>query len=122
VPILQSLGAAVQVTADHDRLVDMVRADLGPMIVGRICGPHDRLPVITLDARLEGAIVQGLHDPSTGQPVIEPDLARSIGERIADIVAARGPALGAPALIVQPRARRALAALLRMRAPEGLAA
>ena len=45
---------------------------------------------------------------------------RAIGERIADIVAARGPALGAPALIVQPRARRALAALLRMRAPSCL--
>lgn len=120
VPILQSLSQAVQVTGEHERLVDLVRADLGGLIVGRACGPNDRLPVITLDARLEGAIVQGLHDPTTGQPVIEPDLARSIGERVAQIIAERGPSALTPALIVQPRARRALAALLRLRAPHCL--
>jgi flagellar biosynthesis protein FlhA len=119
-PILSSLGQAVQQTLDHDRLVEMLRTDLGALIVGRICAPHERLPVITLDAALEGSIVQGLHDPGTGQPVIEPDLARMIGERIASLIAARGPAAQPLALIVQPRARRALAALLRMRAPSCL--
>jgi flagellar biosynthesis protein FlhA len=104
-------------TADHDRLVELVRADLGPLIVGRICPPHERLPVITLDASLEGAIVQGMHDPVSGQPVIEPDLARMIGERIAGLSAERGPNAIPLTLVVQPRARRALAALLRMRAP-----
>lgn len=116
-PILQSLSQAVQVTLEHDRLVDLVRADLGAMIVGRICGPNERLPVLTLDAKLEGAIVQGLQDPTTGQPMIEPDLGRAIGEQIAAIIAHRGPNAIPPALIVQPRARRALAALLRLRTP-----
>ena len=119
-PILSSLSQAVQVTLDHDRLIEMVRADLGPLIVGRICAPGERLPVITLDAQLEAMIVQGLHDPATGQPVIEPDLARMIGERIAALVAERGPSAPPLALVVQPRARRALAALLRMRAPSCL--
>ncbi|MBA3053414.1 MAG: flagellar biosynthesis protein FlhA [Sphingomonadales bacterium] len=119
-PILQSLSQGVQVTLEHERLVDLVRADLGGLIVGRVCAPSERLPVITLEARLEGAIVQGLHDPTTGQPVIEPDLARAIGERAAAIIAERGPTAIPPALIVQPRARRALAALLRLRAPECL--
>ena len=119
-PILSSLGQAVQQTLEHDRLVEILRADLGALIVGRICVPHERLPVITLDAALEAMIVQGLHDPGTGQPVIEPDLARTIGERIAALIAARGPAAQPLALIVQPRARRALAALLRMRAPSCL--
>jgi flagellar biosynthesis protein FlhA len=73
--------------------------------------------VITLDAALENMIVQGLHDPATGQPVIEPDLARTIGERIASLIAARDRSDTPVALIVQPRARRALAALLRLRAP-----
>jgi flagellar biosynthesis protein FlhA len=116
-PILASLSRAVMQTADHDRLVELVRADLGPLIVGRICPPHERLPVITLDASLEGAIVQGMHDPVSGQPVIEPDLARMIGERIAGLSAERGPNAIPLTLVVQPRARRALAALLRMRAP-----
>ena len=119
-PILSSLSQAVQVTLDHDRLIEMVRADLGALIVGRICAPGERLPVITLEALLDGMIVQGLHDPATGQPVIEPDLARMIGERIAALVAQRGPSAPPLALIVQPRARRALAALLRLRAPSCL--
>ncbi len=116
-PILASLSQAVQITLEHDRLVELLRADLGALIVGRICAPADRLPVLTLDAQLEAAIVQGLVDPATGQPVIEPDLARGIGERIADIITARGGSAAPIALIVQPRARRALAALLKLRAP-----
>ena len=116
-PILASLGQAVQQTQEHERLVDLLRADLGALIVGRICAPDERLAVITLDAALEGAIVQGLHDPATGQPVIEPDLARTIGERIAALAAERGAGAPPVSLIVQPRARRALAALLKQRAP-----
>jgi flagellar biosynthesis protein FlhA len=116
-PILSALAQAVQQSQDHDRLVELVRAELGTLIVGRICAPGERLPVLTLDAQLEAAIVQGLSDPSTGQPVIEPDLARNIGERVAELVAERGPSAQPLALIVQPRARRTLAALLRLRAP-----
>ncbi|MFM5954926.1 MAG: flagellar biosynthesis protein FlhA [Novosphingobium sp.] len=119
-PILSALSLAVQQSHEHDRLIELVRAELGGMIVGRISAPGERLPVLTLDAQLEAAIVQGLSDPVTGQPVIEPDLARAIGERVAALVADRG--VGAPtlALVVQPRARRALAALLRLRAPSVL--
>ena len=117
VPILAALAAAVPVSQEHERLFDLIRAELGGMIVGRICAPGARLPVLTLDAQLEAAIVQGLTDPATGLPVIEPDLARSIGEHVAALVAERGAADAPLALIVQPRARRSLAALLRLRAP-----
>ncbi|HNN54792.1 MAG TPA: flagellar biosynthesis protein FlhA [Novosphingobium sp.] len=116
-PILSSLSEAVQQTLEHDALVELLRADLGALLVARICAPGERLPVLTLDARLEAAIVQGLSDPVTGQPVIEPDLTRSIGEHAAALVAQRGAGAPPMALIVQPRARRALAALLRLRAP-----
>jgi flagellar biosynthesis protein FlhA len=120
-PILAGLSEAVQLTQDHDRLIDLLRTDLGAMIVGRVCAPTARLPVITLDAGLEAVIAQGLVDPATGQPVIEPDLARTIGSGIADIIARRQQDIGANApqvaLIIQPRLRRCLAALLRLRAP-----
>jgi flagellar biosynthesis protein FlhA len=116
-PILAALGQAVQQTTEHDRLIDILRAELGPMIVGRVCSPHDRLPVITLEAGLEAMIVQGMADPVTGLPVIEPDLARGLGERIAALITDRGPGAIPPALIVQPRARRTLSAALRFRAP-----
>jgi flagellar biosynthesis protein FlhA len=116
-PVLSSLSQAAQQTTDHERLVDMLRADLGPMLVGGICAPDERLPVITLAAELEEMVVGGLQDPSSGQIIIEPDLARSIGERIALILSSRPPGAGVPVLIVQPRARRPLAALLKARAP-----
>lgn len=115
-PIFASLSHAVQQTQDHDRIIDLVRADLGALVVGRICSPAERLPVITLDAQLEAMIAGGMVDSATGQPLIEPDLARTIGERVGAIMAERGGNASA-ALIVQPRLRRALAALLRLRAP-----
>jgi flagellar biosynthesis protein FlhA len=116
-PLLASLSQAAQQTTDHERLIDMLRADLGAMIVGRICAPDQRLPVITLAAELEEMVVGGMQDPTTGQVIVEPDLARSLGERVAAIVAARQPGDGAPALVVQPRARRPMSALLKLRAP-----
>ncbi len=116
-PVLASLSQAAQQTTDHDRLVDILRADLGAMIVGRVCPPDQRLPVITLAAELEEMVVGGMQDPTTGQVIIEPDLARSLGERIATIVAERRPEDGAPVLVVQPRARRPMSALLKLRAP-----
>ena len=119
-PILAALAQGVQQTTDHERLIELVRAELGGLIVARICGPGARLPVLTLDAQLEAAIVQGLTDPATGQPVIEPDLARNIGEHIAALVDSRGASAPPLALVVQPRARRTLAALLRLRAPSCL--
>ena len=120
-PILSSLAAGLQQSQEHDRLVELLRIDLGNLIVGRICGPSERLAVLTLDAGMESTIAQGLLDPTTGQPLIEPDLARTIGNRVAEVIAERQARLGAgaPALamIVQPRVRRALATLLRQRAP-----
>ncbi len=120
VPILAALAQGVQQTLEHERLTEMVRADLGPLLVGRICPPGARLPVVTLDVSLESAIMQGLIDPVTGQPVVEPDLARAIGEHVAELIAARGGDAPPIAMVVQPRARRALAALLRLRAPSCL--
>jgi len=115
--ILASLSQACQQTNDHDQIIDLVRADLGGMLVGEICGPNQRLPVLTLAARLEEMVVNGLHDPTTGTIVIDPDLARSIGGHIEAIMGSLGPGRERAALIVQPRARRALAALLATRAP-----
>lgn len=115
--ILTSLSQACQQTSDHDRMVDLIRADLGGMLVGDICGPTERLPVLTLAARLEEMVANGLHDPATGAVVIDPDLARSIGEHVATLMARLGPDRSRAALIVQPRARRALASLLATRAP-----
>jgi flagellar biosynthesis protein FlhA len=86
-------------------------------LVARIAAPGDPLKVVTLDAGLESAILGGMVDPATGQPLIEPDCGGMIVREAAAIADAQG---GPIALIVQPPARRALAALLKTRAPRCL--
>jgi len=116
-PILSSLASGLQQTQDFDQLVDRIRIDIGGQIVGAICAPHDPLPVITLEASLESTILQGLRDPVTGQPLVDPDLASSIAGQIAQLADQSDAAL---ALIVQPPVRRTLARLLKHRVPRCL--
>lgn len=116
-PILTSLALSVQTTQDFNDLVDQVRVDLGSWIVGRICPPGQPLKVATLDAAVEGAILGSMANPANGEPIIEPGCGQMIAQAMqAQINAAAGPV----ALIVQPPVRRAMAALLRQRAPQAL--
>jgi flagellar biosynthesis protein FlhA len=116
-PLFTALALALQKTSDFDAVIDAVRADLAGRLVARIAGPDEPLKVVTLDAGLEAAILGGMVDPATGQPLIEPDCGAMILREINAIADAEG---GALALIVQPPARRALAALLKLRAPRCL--
>ncbi len=116
-PLFTALALALQRTHDFDAVIDAVRADLGARLIARIAAPGEPLKVATLDAGLEGAILGGMVDPATGQPLIEPDCGTMIVREINRLADA---AKGAIALIVQPPARRALAALLKQRAPRCL--
>ncbi|MFN3863977.1 MAG: flagellar biosynthesis protein FlhA [Erythrobacter sp.] len=111
-PLFTALALALQKTHDFDAVIDAVRADLGARLIARIAAPGEPLKVVTLDAGLEGAILGGMVDPATGQPLIEPDCGAMIVREINRLADAEK---GAVALIVQPPARRALAALLRQR-------
>lgn len=112
VPVFSSLAIGLQSTQDFNALIDHIRADLGGWLVGQICPPDRPLGVVTLDSELESAIIGGMRDPSTGQPIIEPDCAKLIGEQVSAHAAQHE---GGLAMIVQPPARRAIAALLRQR-------
>jgi flagellar biosynthesis protein FlhA len=112
-PLFTSLALALQKTQDFDTLIDNVRADFGARLIARIAAPGERLKVVTLDAGLESAILGGMVDPATGQPLIEPDCGSMIAGRISSLIEETD---GPIALIVQPPARRALAGLLRQRA------
>lgn len=111
-PLFTALALGLQRTQDFDALIDHVRADMGARLVARIVQPGEALKVVTLDAGLEAAILGGMVDPATGQPLIDPDCGAMIVRSLTEIVAGEG---GPVALIVQPPARRALAALLRQR-------
>jgi flagellar biosynthesis protein FlhA len=116
-PLFTSLALALQKTNDFDAVIDAVRADLGARLIARIAAPGEPLKVATLDAGLESAILGGMIDPATGQPLIEPDCGSMIVREINRLADAEKAGL---ALIVQPPARRALAALLKQRAPRCL--
>jgi flagellar biosynthesis protein FlhA len=116
-PLFTSLALALQRTADFDAVIDTVRADMAARLVARIAAPGESLKVITLDAGLESAILGGMIDPATGQPLIEPDCGSMIVREASRIANREGSPI---ALIVQPPARRALATLLKTRAPRCL--
>lgn len=116
-PLITSLALALQKTSDFDAVIDAVRADLGARLVARIVAPGEVLKVVTLDAGLEAAILGGMIDPASGQPLIAPECGQMIIREINAISAVEQTAI---ALIVQPPARRALAGLLKGRAPRCL--
>lgn len=116
-PLLTALALALQKTKDFDAVIDAVRADLGARLIARIAAPGEPLKVVTLDAGLEAAILGGMIDPATGQPLIEPDCGNMIVREINRIADQERSAI---ALVVQPPARRALAALLKRRCPRCL--
>jgi flagellar biosynthesis protein FlhA len=116
-PLFTSLALALQRTVDFDAVIDAVRADMAARLVARIAAPGEPLKVITLDAGLESAILGGMIDPATGQPLIEPDCGSMIVREASRFADREGSPI---ALIVQPPARRALAALLKTRAPRCL--
>ena len=111
-PLFTALALGLQRTHDFDGLIDHVRAEMGARLVARIAQPGEALKVVTLDAGLEGAILGGMIDPATGQPLIDPDCGAMIVRTLGEIIAVEG---GPVALIVQPPARRALAALVKQR-------
>ena len=116
-PLFTALALALQRTTDFDAVIDAVRADMAARLVACIAAPGETLKVVTLDAGLESAILGGMIDPATGQPLIEPDCGSMIVREASRIAEAEG---GPIALIVQPPARRALAALLKARSPRCL--
>jgi flagellar biosynthesis protein FlhA len=113
-PLFTALALALQKDPAFEAVIDAVRADLGARLVARIAAPGEPLKVATLDAGLEAAILGGMIDPATGQPLIEPECGSMIAREAGRLADGEG---GPIALIVQPPARRALAALLKARCP-----
>ncbi|TCD06910.1 flagellar biosynthesis protein FlhA [Erythrobacteraceae bacterium CFH 75059] len=114
-PLFSAIAMALQTTQEFDRVVDLVRISMGPALTARLCDPDETLAVIALDAALEQAILGGLRDPATGQPVIAPDCAAAIRRAVEAALLDLGERRAA--VIVQPSARRALDLLLRGHSP-----
>lgn len=114
-PIFASLARAVQRTLDGEALVDAVRADLGPLMIGQLLPAGGPLRIVALAAELEALVLRSVAEGP--ERLVEPTLGQSIADELAAVLA--GVEAGSPvALIVQPGARRPLTQLLATRFPD----
>jgi flagellar biosynthesis protein FlhA len=110
--IAEAMVDAAREESDASQLAEAVRQRIGGLIVQTIAPARTPLPVLTLDAELEGLLNQAVRAGKDANHPIEPNLAQKIVQSIGE---AAGPALAEGrrvALVTSPIARRALSRLL----------
>nr|BFE89335.1 hypothetical protein GCM10020093_119370 [Planobispora longispora] len=119
VRIFEALSLAGKNTSDPDALCEAVRNALGPAIAAQHAEPAGSLPVLTLDPRLENALLESLRPTDQGvQILIDPVRAESLitqASRLADNAEQQGVA---PVLVCSPQLRMPLRRLLKLAAPD----
>ena len=111
--IAEALADAAREEGDAVQLVEAVRRRIGALIVQSLVPVRMPLPVVTLDASLEGLLTQAVRTGPNASHPIEPALAARLVEAVGE---AAGPLIGEArrfAVVTSPIARRALARLLR---------
>ncbi len=116
--IASAIAVAAQRTQDADDLLELVRPQLGALIIQKLCGVREPLRVMTLEGQLEGLLGQAMRADTQRRHVIEPDLGRRIVDALqraaAPLVADAKPF----ALVVQPAIRVAIRKLVRTCLPD----
>jgi flagellar biosynthesis protein FlhA len=116
--IAAAIAVAAQRTQDPDELLELVRPQLGALIIQKLCGVREPLRVMTLEGQLEGILGQAMRADGGRRHVIEPDL----GRRIVDALQRAAQPLIAEAkpfaLVVQPAVRVAIRKLVRTVLPD----
>lgn len=107
-----------QKTLDADEIVELIRPELGPLIIEKLCGVREPLRVMTLEGGLEGLLGQAVRGDPSKRNTIEPDL----GRRIVDALQRAAQPLVADAkpfvLVVQPAIRVAIRKLVKSVLPD----
>ena len=116
--IAAAIATAAGRTQDADDLLELVRPQLGALIIQKLCGVREPLRVMTLEGQLEGLLGQAMRADTQRRHVIEPDL----GRRIVDALQRAAEPLVAEAkpfaLVVQPAIRVAIRKLVRTCLPD----
>jgi len=115
--IAETLAERAAQTEDVDELTASVRVALRRLITGRLTGFSDTLPVITLDATLESMCLTSLEQEKAGGAGIEPSLAERLYTSLADSVQLQEASGEAAVLLVSPKLRPWLAAMVRHTIP-----
>jgi flagellar biosynthesis protein FlhA len=116
--IAQAIAVAAQKTLDAGEIIELIRPELGGLIIERLCGVRDPLRVMTLEGGLEGLLSQAVRGDPARRNTIEPDLGRRIVDalqRAAQPLIAEGKPF---ALVVQPAIRVAIRKLVRTVLPD----
>ncbi len=116
--IAAAIALAAQKTGDADEIVELIRPELGPLIIQRLCSVREPLRVMTLEGQLEALLGQAIRSDPAKRHTIEPDL----GRRIVDALQRAAQPLVAEAkpfaLVVQPTIRIAIRKLVRTVLPD----
>lgn len=116
--IAQAISIAATRSADAEEIIELIRPELGPLIIQKLCGVREPLRVMTLEGQLEGLLGQAARADQSRRHVIEPDL----GRRIVDALQQAAQPLIAEAkpfaLVVQPAIRIAIRKLVKTVLPD----
>ncbi|NML08126.1 flagellar biosynthesis protein FlhA [Sphingomonas sp. G-3-2-10] len=116
--IAAAIASASQRTLDPDEILELIRPDLGPLIIQRLCGVREPLRVMTLEGQLEALLGQAIRSDPSKRHTIEPELGRRIADALqhaaAPLVAQAKPF----ALVVQPSIRIAIRKLVKTVLPD----
>ena len=116
--IAAAIAVAAQKSADAEEIIEAIRPELGGLIIGKLCGVHEPLRVMTLEGQLEGLLGQAVRSDPSRRHTIEPDLGRRIVEALQH---AAGPLIAEAkpfALVVQPAIRLAIRKLVKTCLPD----
>ena len=116
--IAAAIAVVAMRTTDPEELIELIRPELGALIIGKLCGPREPLRVMTLEGQLEGLLGQAARSDPSRRHAIEPEL----GRRIVDALTRAAQPLIAEAkpfaLVVQPAIRIAIRKLVRQQLPD----
>lgn len=116
--IAAAIAVAAQKTLDAEEILELIRPELGALIIQRLCGVREPLRVMTLEGQLEALLSQAVRSDPARRHTIEPDLGRRIAEALqraaAPLIAEARPF----ALVVQPAIRVAIRKLIKTILPD----
>ncbi len=104
-------------TQSTEQLTAAVRIALGRLIIERISGGDDELPVITLDGTLEQLLQQSLQAMSDGTGAIEPSLAQRLIQSLREACEKQELAGQPSVLLVADNMRELMVQLVRFSIP-----
>jgi len=116
--IAAAIAVAAQKTLDAEEILELIRPELGALIIQRLCGVREPLRVMTLEGQLEALLSQAVRSDPARRHTIEPDLGRRIAEALQRAAA---PLIGEAkpfALVVQPAIRVAIRKLVKTILPD----